>query len=167
MPDSTPTLLRDLVRLATFWAIAIWQGGFVFYSGFVLKIGSWELKSKLEQGFITRRVTLELEQLGWIALIVWAVSLWGTRFSRRSLMLTAVVLWCAILTLHLGLHFQWHAIDRMLDVANRSLKDPDAFHTAHRIFVWAASLQWLLVVILSGLTLQAWQRGDDRSVRQR
>lgn len=167
MPDSTPTLLRDLVRLATFWAIAIWQGGFVFYSGFVLKIGSWELKSKLEQGFITRRVTLELEQLGWIALIVWAVSLWGTRFSRHSLKLTAVVLWCAILTLHLGLHFQWHAIDRVLDVSSRSLKDPDAFHTAHRIFVWAASLQWLLVVILSGLTLQAWQRGDESSVRQR
>jgi hypothetical protein len=167
MPESNPTLLRDLVRLATFWAIAIWQGGFVFYSGFVLKIGSWELQSKLEQGFITRRVTLELEQLGWIALIVWAVSLWGTRFSRHSLKLTAVVLWCAILTLHLGLHFQWHAIDRVLDVSNRSLKDPDAFHTAHRIFVWAASLQWLLVVILSGLTLQAWQHGDERSVRQR
>ena len=160
-------LRRDLVRLATFWAIAIWQGGFVFYSGFVLKIGSWELKSKLEQGFITRRVTLALEQLGWIALIVWAVSLWGTRFSRRSLKLTAVVLWCAILTLHLGLHFQWHAIDRVLDVSSRSLKDPVAFHMAHRIFVWAASLQWLLVVILSGLTLHAWQRGDDNSVRQR
>jgi hypothetical protein len=167
MPESNPTLLRDLVRLATFWAIAIWQGGFVFYSGFVLKIGSWELQSKLEQGFITRRVTLELEQLGWIALIVWAVSLWGTRFSRHSLKLTAVVLWCAILTLHLGLHFQWHAIDRVLDVSNRSLKDPDAFRTAHRIFVWAASLQWLLVVILSGLTLQAWQRCDESSVRQR
>ena len=167
MPAWNPTLLRDLVRLATFWALAIWQGGFVFYSGFVLKIGSREIKSDLEQGFITRRVTLELEQLGWIALIVWAVSLWGTRFPRRSLMLTAVVLWCAILALHLGLHFQWHAIDRVLDVSSRAVRDPAAFHTAHRVFVWAASLQWLLVVFLSGLTLQAWQRGDEHSEHPR
>jgi hypothetical protein len=150
--------LHELLRLATFWAIAIWQGGFVFYSGFVVKIGSWELNSDLQQGFITRRVTLELENLGWIALIIWALSLWGTHFSRQPLKITAAVLWCAILALHLGLHFQWHAVDHALDVTSRSLKDPQAFFVAHRIFVWSASLQWLLVVILSGVTLQAWQR---------
>lgn len=153
-----PTRLRELLRLATFWAIAIWQGGFVFYSGFVVKIGAWELKSDLEQGFITRRVTLELETLGWIALAIWASSLWGTRFWRKSSAIAAGVLWCAVLALHLGLHFQWHAVDRLLDVTSRSLKDPEAFYDTHRIFLWAASLQWLLVVILSGVTLQAWQR---------
>lgn len=153
-----PARLRDLLRLATFWAIAVWQGGFVFYTGFVLKIGSRELKSDLEQGFITRRVTLELEQLGWIALILWATSLLGTRFSRPSLRVSATVLWCAILACHVGLNVQWHAVDCLLDVANRSVTDPDAFVIAHRIFMWVASLQWLLVVILSGLTLQAWQR---------
>lgn len=153
-----PTRLRELMRLATFWAIAIWQGGFVFYSGFVVKIGAWELKSDLEQGFITRRVTLELEKLGWIALAIWAISLWGTRFSRRSSAIAAALLWCAILAFHVGLHFQWHAVDRLLDVTSRSLKDPDAFYDTHRVFLWAASLQWLLVVILSGVTLQAWQR---------
>jgi hypothetical protein len=152
-----PTLLRDAIRLATFWAVAIWQGGFVFYSGFVVKIGSWELKSDLQQGFITRRVTLELETLGWIALGVWAMSLWTTHFSRRPLRVAAAVLWCVVVAFHLGLHFQWHAVDRTLDVATRGIRDPAAFATAHRIFLWAASLQWLLVVILSGVTLQAWQ----------
>lgn len=153
----TAASLPELIRLATFWAIAIWQGGFVFYTGFVVKIGSWELKSALTQGFITRLVTLKLENLGWIALVIWAISLWGTRFSRQSLRTTAAVLWCAILALHVGLHFQWHAIDRLLDVSSRSVMDPDAFRPAHRIFLWAASLQWLLVVILSSLTLHAWQ----------
>lgn len=154
----SPTRIQELIRLATFWAIAVWQGGFVFYTGFVVKIGSWELKSPLQQGFITRRVTLELEKLGWIALVIWAIALWGTRFSRRSLRTTAIMLWLAIVALHLGLHFQWHAVDRLLDVTGRSVTDPAAFRTAHRIFLWAASLQWLLVVILSGVTLQAWQR---------
>ena len=158
MSGWNPTHLRELVRLATFWAIAVWQGGFVFYTAFVIKIGSRELESDLTQGFITRRVTLELEKLGWIALAVWAVSLWATRFSRPSLRMTAAILWCAIFALHLGLHFQWHAVDQALDVSGRSLRDPDAFFVAHRIFMWAASLQLLLVVILSGLTLQAWLR---------
>ena len=153
----SPTRLRELIRLTTFWAIAVWQGGFVFYTGFVVKIGSWELKSALEQGFITRRVTLELETLGWIALVIWAISLWATRFSRRSLRTMAALLWLAIVALHVGLHFQWHAVDRLLDVASRSVTDPAAFRPAHRMFLWEASLQWLLVVILSGLTLQAWQ----------
>lgn len=153
----TAKSLTDLIRLATFWAVAIWQGGFVFYTGFVVKIGSWELKSSLTQGFITRLVTLKLETLGWIALVIWAISLWGTRFSRMSLRMTAAVLWCAILALHVALHFQWHAIDRLIDVASRSVKDPDAFRLAHRIFLWESSLQWLLVVILTGLTLHAWQ----------
>ena len=69
----------------------------------------------------------------------------------------AMMLWCAILALHVALHFHWHAIDRLLDVSSRSVMDPDAFRTAHRIFLRAASLQWLLVVILTGLTLHAWQ----------
>lgn len=158
MQGWNPTYLRDLIRLATFWAIAVWQGGFVFYAAFVVKIGSRELHSDLAQGFITRRVTLELERLGWIALAIWAVALWGTRFSRPSLKMTAAILWCAILALHLGLHVQWHVVDRVLDVASRSIRDPGAFFVAHRIFVWAASLQLVLVVILSGLTLQAWLR---------
>lgn len=153
-----PTLPRDLIRLATFWAIAIWQGGFIFYSGFVLKIGARELASDLAQGFITRRVTLELEKLGWIALIIWGIALWGTRFPRQSPKLTAAILWSAIVAIHLGLHFQWHAVDRVLDVAAHAVKDADAFHVAHRIFMWAAALELLLVVILSGVTLQAWQR---------
>lgn len=150
--------LRELIRLATFWAIAIWQGGFIFYAGFVLKIGARELASDLAQGFITRRVTLELENLGWIALIIWGIALWGTRFSRQSLKMTVAILWCAIVAIHLGLHFQWHAVDRALDVSAHAVRDADAFHIAHRIFMWAATLQLLLVVILSGVTLQAWQR---------
>lgn len=167
MQGWNPTHLRELVRLATFWAIAVWQGGFVFYSGFVIKIGSRELNSDLEQGFITRRVTLELEKLGWIALVIWAVSLCGTRFSRRFPKMTAAVLWCAIFALHLGLHFQWHAVDLALDVSGRSLKDPAAFFVGHRIFLWAASLQLLLVVILSGVTLQAWLREPRASGQPR
>lgn len=160
----TPASLPELIRLAAFWAIAIWQGGFVFYTGFVIKIASRELESDLAQGFITRLVTLKLEKLGWIALVIWAIALWGTRFSRLSLRTTAAVLWCAVLALHVGLHFQWQAIDRLLDVSGRAVDDPDAFRPAHRIFMWAASLQWLVVVVLSGVTLHAWQH--EKRVRR-
>lgn len=50
-------------------------------------------------------MTLELEKLGWIALVIWAISLWATRFSRRSLRTMAALLWLAIVALHVGLHF--------------------------------------------------------------
>jgi hypothetical protein len=49
-------------------------------------------------------VTLELEKLGWIALVIWAISLWATRFSGRSLRTMAASLWLAIVALHVGLH---------------------------------------------------------------
>lgn len=50
-------------------------------------------------------MTLELEKLSWIALVIWAISLWAPRFSRRSLRTMAALLWLAIVALHVGLHF--------------------------------------------------------------
>jgi len=163
---TTPySFLALFIRFAACWTLAAWQGGFFLYSAFVVKIGSRELGSDLEQGFITRRVTIVLENLGWLAIACGAAALLTTRFGTIAAKRTAWVMWGAILTAHAVLHHQWHAIDDMLDSTTHSIRDGDAFHVAHRVYVFTASIQFVLCLIVSGIVLDAWLRtAHDRSL---
>src|SRR5437588_3457741 len=87
------SLLRRLVVLA---ALMFWQGGFTFYAAVVVPIGQDVLGSHLEQGFITRRVTVYLNLAGAVALLplVWdAVATRDPAAWRRWLRL---LLWLAL-----------------------------------------------------------------------
>lgn len=66
-------------RLLLLWALMFWQGGFMFYGGVVVPVGSRILGSDLEQGWITRSVTNYLNVAGAVAL-----ALWGSAGSRGA-----------------------------------------------------------------------------------
>src|SRR5438132_368977 len=53
-------------------AFAFWQGGFTFYAAVVVPIGTGVLGSPMEQGAITRQVTVYLNLAGGIALVLFA-----------------------------------------------------------------------------------------------
>ena len=63
------TLRRWLVVLS----LMFWQGGFMFYGGVVVPVGSEVLGSDTDQGWITRKVTDYLNAAGAVALAVWGV----------------------------------------------------------------------------------------------
>ena len=161
MKTTSDSFLSLLIRFTACWTLAAWQGGFFLYSAFVIKIGSRELGSDLEQGFITRSVTIVLENLGWLAIVCGAAAMLSTRFGTAAARRTAWAIWGAILAAHAVLHRQWYTIDNLLDFTARSIRDGDAFHVAHRVYAWTASIQFVLCLIISGMVLDAWFRASD------
>src|ERR1700746_354095 len=68
-------------RWLLLWALMFWQGGFTFYGGVVVPVGSAVLGSEREQGFITRKVTNYLNLAGAVALAIWG---WDLSVGRAT-----------------------------------------------------------------------------------
>lgn len=133
--------LASTRRLAATLLFALWWGGFTFYAARVVFIGHAVLKSKIRQGFITERVTTELNWIGLLALAFVGWEFFASRHSirRRS----AWVAWVSAVLATLVL-FALHAqLAAMLDFDARTVADDDRFYGAHRIYLIVATAQWL------------------------
>src|SRR5205085_5126932 len=88
-------------RILATLLLALWWSGFTFYAGRVVFIGHHVLRSKIRQGFITERVTTELNWLGLAALIFVGWEFFASRktIHRRS----AWVIWAVTLLAALAL----------------------------------------------------------------
>ena len=133
--------LANARRFAATLLLTLWWGGFTFYAARVVFIGHVVLKSKTRQGFITERVTTELNWLGLAAL---AFVGWEFLASRQSLRRrSAWVAWAAALVTTLVL-FALHAqLAAMLDFDARTVADDDRFYGSHRVYLIVATVQWL------------------------
>lgn len=121
--------------------LALWWGGFSFYAGFVVFDGHAVLKSKVKQGFITERVTT---QLNWLAVAALAVTAWelAARHRRGEATRAEWLAWACVLVTTTAL-FALHAqLAGMLDFASRTVADDDRFHARHRIYLLVATAQW-------------------------
>jgi hypothetical protein len=133
--------LAMLRRIAATLLIALWWGGFSFYSGRVVFIGHEILRSKVRQGFITERVTTELN---WLALVTlgmvgWELIACAPIPRRRVTWMTWAVTLLATVTLIL-LHAKLAA---MLDFNSRQVTDDNRFYDWHRVYLCVATVQWL------------------------
>lgn len=130
--------------------LALWWGGFSFYAGRVVFIGHQVLGSSLRQGFITERVTTELNWLGIAALLAVACELvsadWLTR--RRA----ASVAWAVALLTTFLLVLLHPKLAGMLDFATQQVANPEQFYSWHRLYLCTATAQWfaggVLLVLL-------------------
>ena len=133
-------------RAVTILLLALWWGGFSFYAGRVVFIGHEVLRSKVRQGFITERVTTELN---WLALAALAVVGWellsSGPSSRRRTMGTA---WVIALVATLALVLLHTKLTGLLDFATRQVTDDDHFYGWHRIYLCTATVQWLAGAVL-------------------
>ena len=150
-------LLRRFLAMA---ALMIWQGGFLFYTAFVVPIGTEVLGSSLRQGFITRQVTVRLNACGAAALVLMAWDLFGSRSPARfgnrlrvALFVLMVLAAAALVVLH-------GRLDGLLDVESRSVVDRETFRPLHRVYLWVSSGQWACAVLYLVATLAVWQRED-------
>src|SRR5438876_9914573 len=73
--------MRFIRRFLVLAGLMFWQGGFVFYAGVVVPIGTEVLGSAQEQGRITRRVDVGLNWTGAAALIPLG---WDAYVGRRQ-----------------------------------------------------------------------------------
>lgn len=154
--------MRMARRLFLFWSLMFWQGGFMFYGGVVVPVGSRILGSDQEQGWITRSVTNYLNVAGAVALALWGCDLLaepGLSLRRRRLR------WLSwwLLVLALGVLVWVHLrLDELLDLEQSIILDRSRFRSLHRRYLAVSTAQWLGCITLSALTLQSWRDGDAR-----
>jgi hypothetical protein len=155
------TLCRRFLLLVS---IAFWQGGFMFYGGVVVPAGAAVLGSEVEQGFITQAVTNYLNLAGAVCAVLWGITIW---LDARPPIVRRVcwALW-AVIVVALGLLVELHLqMDRLLDVANRTVTDESRFRGLHPVYLTTISLQWAVCLLLLLMTLQTWRRLDADQAR--
>jgi hypothetical protein len=152
-----------VLTLRRFLALAVlmfWQGGFTFYAAVVVRVGTEEL-GPLGQGLITRQVTNYLNAAGALALLVLAWDVIATADSsvRRRFVRFSTALAMAIgLALLVVLHFP---LEAQIDSVNYDIRDRDAFHPLHRLYLWISTAQWCCAILHTVLTIQAWRTEDS------
>src|SRR4051794_22077537 len=151
------TLLRRMLLLLT---LMFWQGGFTFYGGVVVPVGSAILGSDREQGFITRSVTNYLNLAGAVAL---AACGWDLASDRGPARRSRWMLWGS-LGLTLGLLAWLHpSLDRQLDPEGYRVLDRPLFRSLHRRYLTISTVQWAGSILLLALTVRAWMVEDRRA----
>jgi len=158
--DRTLILMRRWLLLG---ALMFWQGGFTFYGGVVVPVGSAVLGSERERGFITRQVTNYLNLAGAVALAVWGwdlSSMRGTSLGGRRL---RWAIWAG-LVLSLALLVWLHPrMDELLDPEDAMVLDGRRFRSLHERYLIVSTVQWAGCLLLTALTIRAWSNEDAGS----
>jgi hypothetical protein len=142
----SPKTIFDLFRQwLVITLLALWWGGFTFYSVFVVHTGHFVLKSKLRQGFITQLVTKELN---WLAVLTLAVVLWDIYLSHREgvsarLIRFAWASWGIMAVCLLVLFILHPDMDALLDGETRTVIDDDKFYRLHDWYLIVSTIEWL------------------------
>ncbi|MEO2092357.1 MAG: hypothetical protein ABGY75_23135 [Gemmataceae bacterium] len=143
-------------RFLVFQAFLLWQGGFVFYAGVVVPVGTEVLGDALRQGAVTQQVTNWLNLIGliWHGLFAWDVFA-GADPSRRRRRWRAG-LWAVSLALLAGLAGLHPKLDAMFDGDTISRGDRATFYLWHETYLCLSTAHWVLGLANAGLTLAAW-----------
>ncbi|HTU90342.1 MAG TPA: hypothetical protein VMF69_09730 [Gemmataceae bacterium] len=149
-------LRRFLVLIALFF----WQGGFTFYASVVVPIGQ-QVFGPSRQGFVTRQVTVYLNLAGAAALLVLLGDLLVERDTSKWRRASRWLLWTGMVLTLLWL-FQLHGqLDELLVVKGRIIRDADAFHLRHRLYLWVSTVQWACGLLYLWTILAIWRRRDS------
>jgi hypothetical protein len=138
-------------------AFAFWQGGFTFYAAVVVPIGTKVLGSPMEQGAITRQVTVYLNLAGGIALLLFAVD---NVVARDPAKWRRIVRWLAWLGMATALGVLIWLHPRMTELLDAELLR--RFRAHHRWYLWISTVQWGFGVVFLFATVWAW-RADAKS----
>lgn len=152
---STATRVRRFLLLL---AIAFSFGGFSFYAGVVVPIGSAVLDAT-SQGFVTQQVSHFLNAAAgvmWL-LLVWELvaerKLRPQRVTKQLSVLAGVLGLCCIA---LPVIHPW--LDALLDADSFSISDGEEFYFRHQVYLWVSSLQWLVSLAVIWVLLSSWQQ---------
>jgi hypothetical protein len=149
-----------LYRALLIWSLALWLGGFTFYSAVVIPVLHDQLGSPMETGLVTQRVTDVLNAAGLVTILLGWIGVGLERWTGQDLRTRsrAAILLLAIFSACLVALFVLHAVlDRRLE--SDSLR---GFYALHRAYLWVSVVQWLASLGL--LVCWADARGRSRSV---
>jgi hypothetical protein len=148
-----PTWFRMVVDYLAISAWAFWIGGFSFYFGVVIRVGS-DVVGDSSQGFVTQGATGWLNIAAVVALVLMLASAW---LARNSL---AIGAWCAMAICQ-AILFVLHAwLNALLDISTQSVLEPTRFAVVHERYEFTAAIQWLFAMIY----LASWLANRPRPV---
>ena len=144
-------------RWLLLWALMFWQGGFTFYGGVVVPVGSAVLGSDREQGFITRSVTNYLNVAGAVALAIWCWELATMRRKSPGGDRLRWAVWVGLVLAHAALVVLHLQLDAHLIPESSAVLERQRFLILHEGYIFISSAQWAGCLVLTALTLWAWQ----------
>ena len=148
-------------RMILLLSLMFWQGGFMFYGGVVVPIGTSILGSAREQGFITQAVTHYLNLAGLVCLILWLEHLWHER--RGGVSRLEWLVWGVLSVTLLGLVLIHAQMDRLLSFEASSVLDRAAFGRYHKIYIGTSTIQWLASLVMLFLAIVRWHERDSKT----
>ena len=135
-------LLSRIRSRSAFLLLALWWGGFTFYTAVVVSVGTKVLRSATKQGFITAQVTNYLNHLAGLALAAILWELWARRKAGAASRWREMAWLIALLAL-LAQVYVHPKLSALLDFTSREVLDEGAFYRLHRIYLCLATAQWL------------------------
>jgi hypothetical protein len=154
-------------RWLLLWALMFWQGGFTFYGGVVVPVGSAVLGSEREQGFITRSVTNYLNLAGAVALAVWGWDLTAMRATSAGGRRLRGALWAGLVLSLVVLVWLHPKLDELLVPEDVSVLDRHRFRSLHERYLVVSTIQWAGCLLLTALTISAWRVEDASPISSR
>ncbi len=149
-----------LLRFLSVLSLAVWVGGFTFYSAVVIPV-LHDVLGSLDTGYVTQRVTDFLNASGVLAVVVWWAALWAERslgsLRVRRLRLGFLAGTTLLLVVLIVLH---RVMDARLEAG--SLR---GFYPLHRAYLVASTAHWLMNLGLLAGSLVLW--GESRDARSR
>ncbi|MCR9197946.1 MAG: hypothetical protein NXI04_04850 [Planctomycetaceae bacterium] len=153
--------MTGLLRTGLLLTFALFWGGLTFYTGIVVRISHDVVSDLMEGGLITQRVTIWLQILGAACVLLMMANAAVVFRSRRR---WGTPLWiCALLTgsAIVGLTIVHGHLDAVIDVAEQTVTDQDAFDIGHRRYNQLTTVEWLASLSYLIITVFAWQRIDS------
>ena len=149
------------LRFVTVVVLAVWFGGFTFYSTAVIDTSQKVLHSQLRAGLITQQVT---NWLNWISLPTLAICAgnWiAQRKDRRRFWIWALgVALAGMVALQAALFpAHWILDSRIVD---NQIADDAGFFSLHRVYVALATAQWCATLAYIWATLVLWTEPVER-----
>lgn len=149
---------RSSFRLLSVLSLAVWVGGFTFYSAVVIPV-LHDVLGSLETGYVTQRVTDFLNVAGVASVSVWCLAAWAERaavpVAARRVRLGLLAVTTLLLLLLIALH---RVMDGRLETG--SLR---GFYPLHRVYLLASTAQWFPNVGLIASSLVLWREGPTKS----
>jgi hypothetical protein len=147
-------MMPDLRRWLLGLTLALWQGGFVFYSAVVVPIGTDALGA-VAQGRITATVAGHLNRAGLVFVVVaaWDVAVAGPRGRVwRIAILAGTAAGLALLEFLRAAMIGW--------LGPAGVELPRPFRLAHILYLWISTFHWLAALGFAWLSLRTWRIDD-------
>jgi len=160
--------MRVFRRFATLCLMGWWIGGLTLYTTAVLRYAHQVIGNHTRVGFVTQRVTTELNWIGAAAL---ALMLWNGlaswRSAARPIRWGLAVSWGVAAIAHAALFLLHAHLDAMLDFQARQVRDGMPFHGPHEAYEALVGVEWGAGLVYLLAALAGWRREDSTGAAAR